>query len=88
MDYLRRAERLRPHHPDVLYGLGRIHLARGDLEAAERTLRQLTEAVPEYEAGHVLLATVYHRQDKRDLRDRERAIVEELRAKRRAVELP
>jgi tetratricopeptide (TPR) repeat protein len=86
-DYLRRAERLRPRHPDVLYGLGRIQLARGDLEAAEQTLEQLTRAVPDYEAGHVLLASVYYRQDRRELGDREHAIVEELRAERRAREL-
>jgi tetratricopeptide (TPR) repeat protein len=88
MDYLRRAEQLRPRHPEVLYGLGNLHLALDDLAAAEETLRRLTEAVPEYEGGHLLLATVYDRQNKRDQGDRERAIVEDLRAKRRTQERP
>ena len=88
MDYLRRAERLRPDHPDVLYGLGRLHLAHDDLESAQRALEQLTASAPDFEGGHVLLATIYYRQNKRELGDRERAIVEELKAKRKADEPP
>jgi Flp pilus assembly protein TadD len=88
MDYLRRAELLRPRHPDVLYGLARLHIAHDDLEAAEKALRELTEDTPDFEGGHVLLATVYYRQDKRELGDRERAIVEELKARRKADEPP
>ena len=79
---------LRPGHPDVLYGLARLHIAHDELEAAETLLRQLTEATPEFEGGHVLLANVYYRQNKRQLGDRERAIVEELKAKRKENEPP
>ena len=88
MDYLRRAELLRPRHPDVLYGLARLYIAHDNLEAAEKALQELTEDTPDFEGGHVLLANVYYRQDKRELGDRERAIVEELKARRKADEPP
>jgi Flp pilus assembly protein TadD len=88
MDYLRRAEHLRPDHPDVLYGLARLHIAWDQLDQAEKLLRQLTETTPDFESGHVLLANVYYRQDKRELAEREREKVEELRARRKAQEPP
>jgi Flp pilus assembly protein TadD len=88
MDYLRRADHLRPGHPDVLYGLARLHIAHDELDTAEKLLTELTEASPDFEGGHVLLANVYYRQNKRELGDRERAIVEELKAKRKASEPP
>jgi len=88
LDYMRRAGRVRPRDPDVLYGLGRIYVGRDDLESAEATLQELTEATPGFEPGHVLLANVYYRRGKRELGDQARATVERLRAERKAREGP
>jgi tetratricopeptide (TPR) repeat protein len=82
-DYVRRAARLRPQHPDVLYALARIHLAQDNLEEARKALESLTAAVSGYENGHVLLATVYYRLNMKEQGDHERAIVEKLKAERR-----
>lgn len=86
-DYLTRAARLRPNDPDVLYGVARIELGRGNLEAARKTLEQLATAAPAFEGGHVLLATVYYRLERRQDGDRERAIVEKLKAQRQQNEI-
>ena len=83
-DYIARAARLRPSHPDVLYAEARIRLARDDVAGARKLLEQLVTAVPEYEGGHVLLGTVYYRLQMRAEGDRERAIVEKLKAARAA----
>jgi tetratricopeptide (TPR) repeat protein len=85
-DHLKRASRLRAQDPRVLYGLGGLHLAGGRLEEAQQALEAVTAAVPEYTQAHVLLATVYYRQKKKDLGDRERAIAEKLRRERQEDE--
>jgi tetratricopeptide (TPR) repeat protein len=85
-DHLRRASRLRPQDPRVLYGLGSLHLAAGRIEEAEKALQAVIAAVPDYVQAHVLLATVYYRQKKKDLGDREKAVAERLRAERQARE--
>jgi Flp pilus assembly protein TadD len=83
-DYLVRAARLRPKDPDVLYGFARIQLGKDELAAAQKTLEDLTTSAPDFEGGHVLLATVYYRTGRREDGDRERAIVEKLKAAREA----
>jgi len=83
-DYIARAARLRPNHPDVLYAQARIRLAREDLEGARAILEQLVSVAPDYEGGHVLLGTVFYRLQMRKEGDRERAIVEKLKAARTA----
>ena len=85
-DYLKRASRLRAQDPRVLYGLGSLHLAAGQVEEAEKALAAVTVASPDYLQAHVLLAMVYYRQKKKDLGDRERAIAERLRQERQARE--
>jgi tetratricopeptide (TPR) repeat protein len=87
-DYIQRAARLRPDHPDVLYGLARIHLARDNPREARKVLESLTAAVPDFEGGHVLLATVYYRLQMKEEGDRERTIVEKLKERRRTTEGP
>jgi tetratricopeptide (TPR) repeat protein len=87
-DYVSRAARLRPSHPDVLYAQARICLARDDVAGARALLEQLVSAVPDYEGGHVLLGTVYYRLQLRELGDRERATVESLKAARAAKAAP
>jgi tetratricopeptide (TPR) repeat protein len=86
-DYLARAARLRPKDPDVMYGVARIQLGRDDLPGAQKTLEELTASAPEFEGGHVLLATVYYRTGRKDDGDRERATVEKLKAERKQKEL-
>jgi tetratricopeptide (TPR) repeat protein len=86
-DYLGRAARLRPKDPDVLYGMARIQLGRDDTAAALATLEELVAAAPAFEGGHVLLATVYYRSGRREDGDRERAVVEKLKAERKEKEL-
>jgi tetratricopeptide (TPR) repeat protein len=86
LDHLKRAGRLRPKDSRVLYGTGGLHLLAGRTDEAQRDLEALIEQVPDYEQGHVLLAKVYYRQKKKDLGDRERAIVEKLKAERQAKE--
>ena len=86
-DYLMRAARLRPKDPDVMYGMARIQLGREELDAAQKTLEELVASAPDFEGGHVLLATVYYRRGRKDDGDRERAIVERLKAERKQKEL-
>jgi tetratricopeptide (TPR) repeat protein len=86
-DYLTRAARLRPKDPDVLYGVARIQMGRDDFAGARTTLEELTASAPGFEGGHVLLATVYYRVGLRDEGDRQRAIVEKMKAERKAREL-
>ena len=86
MDYLTRAARLRPRDARVLYGLGNVHVAAGRIDAARDVLESLVKEAPDYQQGHVLLATVYYRQKRKDLGDRERAIVEKLSAAAQAAE--
>jgi tetratricopeptide (TPR) repeat protein len=86
-DYLVRAARLRPKDPDVMYGMARIQLGREDLDTAQKTLEELVASAPQFEGGHVLLATVYYRRGRKEDGDRERAIVERLKADRKEKEL-
>jgi tetratricopeptide (TPR) repeat protein len=83
-DYIARAARLRPKHPDVLYAQARVSLARDDVASARKHLEELVSVAPDYEGGHVLLGTVYYRLQMRAEGDRERAIVERLKAARAA----
>jgi tetratricopeptide (TPR) repeat protein len=86
MTYLERAGRLRPEEPSVLYGLARVHLAAERVEQARQALETLTERVPNYTRGHVLLAQVYYRLKLTEKAARERAIVEKLLAEEQARE--
>lgn len=85
--YLTRAARLRPNDPDVLYGIARIQLGRGEQAEAQKTLEQLVAGAPDFEGGHVLLATVYYRLGRKEDGDRERAVVEKLKAQRKEKEI-
>lgn len=85
-DYVKRAARMRPRDPGVLYALGGLYLAAGRIGEAQQALEVLVQEVPDYQQGHVLLATVYYRQKRKDLGDRERAIVERLKAEAQAKE--
>jgi len=82
LDHLRRASRLRAQDPRVLYGLGSTHLAAGRIDEAEKALVAVTAAAPDYAQAHVLLATVYYRQKKKEAGDRERDIAGRLERER------
>jgi len=86
LDRLKRASRLRPNDARVLYGLGSLHLRTGHIEEAQRVLEALVQQVPDYSQGHVLLAMVYYRQKKKELGDREQAIVQKQKEERQARE--
>lgn len=85
-DHLNRANRLRPRDARVLYGLGNVHLAAGRVEEAETALEAVTVLAPDYMQAHVLLATVYYRQKKKDLGDEQKDIANRLRAERQSRE--
>jgi tetratricopeptide (TPR) repeat protein len=85
-EHLTRAGRLRSQDPAVLYGLGALHLAAGREDEAQRALERVTAAAPDYRQAHVLLAVIYYRQQKKDLGDRERAIIEKLTAAQQSRE--
>ena len=62
-------------------------MGRDDFAAAQKTLEQLVSTAPQFEGGHVLLATVYYRLGRKEDADRERAIVEKLKAERKQNEI-
>lgn len=85
-EHLKRAGRLRPQDPAVLYMLGSLHLAAGRPEEAQKALSTVTERVPTYRQAHVLLATAYYRLKNKEEGDRHRDIAEKLRAEEQARE--
>jgi tetratricopeptide (TPR) repeat protein len=84
--HLERARRLRSQDVAVMYALGALQLLADRIEEARQLLEAVTQKVPSYREAHVLLATVYYREKKKDLGDRERAIAEKLRAEAQAKE--
>jgi tetratricopeptide (TPR) repeat protein len=85
-EHLKRAGRLRPNDPAVLYMLGSLHLAAGRAEEAQKALETVTTRVPAYRQAHVLLATAYYRLKNKQEGDRHRDIAEKLRAEEQARE--
>jgi tetratricopeptide (TPR) repeat protein len=82
--YLTRALRLRDDDPGVLYALGSLYLATGDHQEACDALEGLVSQAPDFMPGHVLLAQVYYRLDRKEEGNREHAIVQRLHAERQA----
>jgi tetratricopeptide (TPR) repeat protein len=82
--FLTRAGLMRPNQPDVLYALGTLYIARGEVEKAASALEEVVRQAPEFVQAHVLLATVYYRLKRKEEGDRERAIVQELNAEAQA----
>jgi tetratricopeptide (TPR) repeat protein len=81
--YLTRAGRLREGDPNVLYSLGSLYFARGEHAKACESLEALVKQAPEFSAGHVLLAQVYFRLERKDDAAREQAIAIRLAAQQR-----
>lgn len=84
--YLRRAQDVRPHSLALKYQLAALELATGDLERATSMLEDVTRGAPEFVEGHITLATAYYRAKRKQDGDRERAIVDRLKAELQAKE--
>ncbi|MGI8782225.1 MAG: tetratricopeptide repeat protein [Acidobacteriota bacterium] len=85
---LAHALEMRPGTPDVLYQIGSLHLAAGNLVEAERVLAELVRAAPEFVEAHVSLATVYYRLKRKGDGDRHRAAVTRITAERQTRAVP
>jgi tetratricopeptide (TPR) repeat protein len=81
---LARALRVRPGDPAALYQVGATDLAAGDMDGACATLEKVVKQAPEFLEAHVSLAQVYYRLKRKADGDRERAVVQKLKAQQDA----
>jgi tetratricopeptide (TPR) repeat protein len=79
-DLLARALRVRPGDPGALYQVGATDLAAGDMDGACATLEKVVKQSPQFLEAHVSLAQVYYRLKRKTDGDRERALVQKLKA--------
>ncbi len=77
---LDRALRVRPGDLGVLYQMGAIELAEGKLEQARATFEGVIKQAPTFVEAHISLATTYYRLKRKEDGDRERALVQKLKA--------
>ncbi len=80
-----RALEVRPADVDVRYHMGLVFLLKDDQDRALALLEGVIREVPDYMEGHVALARLYFRLGRREEAQREREIVERLRAERDAA---
>ena len=85
--YITRALKLRPRDRAARFNMANIQLSKGNAQAALTLLEPLIAEVPDYEVGHVTLARVYYRLQRKEDGDRESAIAERLRQQRQEREL-
>ena len=83
-ELLTRALRVRPGDIGALYQVGATDLAAGDTERACVTLEKVVKQAPQFLEAHVSLAQVYYRLKRKTEGDRERAIVQKLKAEQDA----
>jgi tetratricopeptide (TPR) repeat protein len=81
---LDRALLVRPKDPGALYQVGATYLAAGDLNQALSSLEALVKQYPAFLEPHVSLAQVYYRLRRKQEGDREREIVQKLKAEQDA----
>src|ERR1035438_8775875 len=81
-ELLARALRVRPGDPGALYQEGAIDLAAGDMDRACAILEKVVKQSPQFLEAHVSLAQVYYRMKRKADGDRERGVVQELKALR------
>jgi tetratricopeptide (TPR) repeat protein len=81
---LDRALLVRPGDLRVLYQVGSIELAEGKLEQARATFESVLKQAPQFVEAHISLATVYYRLKRKGDGDRERALVQKLKAEQDA----
>ncbi len=83
-ELLARALRVRPGDPGALYQVGATDLAAGDTDRACATLEKVVKQSPQFLEAHVSLAQVYYRLKRKADGDRERGIVQKLKAEQDA----
>jgi tetratricopeptide (TPR) repeat protein len=81
---LDRALLVRPKDPGALYQVGATYLAEGDMNRACSTLESVAKQYPNFTEAHVSLAQVYYRLRRKEEGDREREIVQKLKAEQDA----
>ncbi|MBZ5689228.1 MAG: tetratricopeptide repeat protein [Acidobacteriia bacterium] len=79
-----RALLVRPKDPGALYQVGAVYLAAGDTNRALTSLESLVKQFPQFLEAHVSLAQVYYRLRRKEDGDREREIVQKLKAEQDA----
>lgn len=85
-ELLNRALLVRPKDPGALYQVGATYLASGDMNRALRSLEALVKEYPDFLEPHVSLAQVYYRLRRKEDGDREREIVQKLKAEQDAAQ--
>jgi len=86
-ELLARALRIRPGDDAALYQVGATDLAAGDMERACATLEKVVKQAPLFLEAHVSLAQVYYRLKRKADGDRERALVQKLKAEKDAKQV-
>lgn len=81
---LDRALLVRPNDPGALYQVGTTDLAAGDMNRACSVLQSVVKQYPDFLEAHVSLAQVYYRLRRKEDGDREREIVQKLKAQQDA----
>ena len=79
-ELLNRSLLVRPNDPGALYQVGATYLAAGDMNRALGALEPLVKEFPHFIEAHVSLAQVYYRLRRKEDGDREREIVQKLKA--------
>ncbi len=77
---LDRALLVRPGDLRTLYQVGSIELAEGKLDAARATFEGVIAHAPQFVEAHISLAATYYRLKRKEDGDRERALVQKLKA--------
>jgi tetratricopeptide (TPR) repeat protein len=83
-ELLNRSLLVRPNDPGALYQVGATYLAAGDMNRALNSLEDLIKQYPQFLEAHVSLAQVYYRLRRKEDGDREREIVQKLKAEQDA----
>jgi tetratricopeptide (TPR) repeat protein len=81
---LGRALLVRPKDPGAIYQVGATYLAAGDMNRACSVLESVLKQYPDFLEAHVSLAQVYYRLRRKEEGDREREIVQKLKAEQDA----
>ena len=83
-ELLNRSLLVRPNDPGALYQVGATYLAAGDMNRALTSLQDVIKQYPQFLEAHVSLAQVYYRLKRKEDGDREREIVQKLKAEQDA----
>ncbi len=81
---LERALRVSPGEIRARYQLAVVDLASGNIDQARAGLEEIIKETPQFTEAHISLATIYYRQKRKADGDREREIVQKLKAEQEA----